>query len=62
MAKNKPEIGNVNLTKALMVHTYLLMLKIIHRMVEGSGKVACLESNHFMGSSPTRGDIFFSEI
>ena len=28
-------------------------------MVEGSGKVACLESNHFVGSSPTRGDIFF---
>ena len=22
-------------------------LKIIHRTVEGSGKVACLESNHF---------------
>ena len=28
-------------------------------MVEGSGKVACLESNHFVGSSPTREDIFF---
>ena len=28
-------------------------------MVEGSGKVACLESNHFVGSSPTGGDIFF---
>ena len=36
-----------------------LVLKIIHLMVEGSGKVAWLESNHFVGSSPTRGDIFF---
>ena len=28
-------------------------------MRDGSGKVACLESNHFVGSSPTRGDFFF---
>ena len=35
------------------------LIKIIHLMVEGSGKVAWLESNHFVGSSPTRGDIFF---
>ena len=36
-----------------------LVLKIIHLMRDGSGKVACLESNHFVGSSPTGGDIFF---
>ena len=35
------------------------MLKIIHLMRDGSGKVAWLESNHFVGSSPTGGDIFF---
>ena len=28
-------------------------------MVDRSGKVAKLESNHFVGSSPTRGDISF---
>ena len=28
-------------------------------MVGGSGKVAWLKSNHFVGLSPTRGDIFF---
>ena len=28
-------------------------------MRDGSGKVAWLESNHFVGSSPTGGDIFF---
>ena len=35
------------------------ILKIIHLMRDGSGKVAWLESNHFVGSSPTGGDIFF---
>ena len=35
------------------------MIKIIHLMRDGSGKVAQLESNHFVGSSPTIGDIFF---
>ena len=34
-------------------------LKIIHLMRDGSGKVAWLESNHFVGSSPTGGDFFF---
>ena len=28
-------------------------------MRDGSGKVAWLESNHFVGSSPTGGDILF---
>ena len=31
-------------------------------MREGSGKVALLESNHFVGSSPTRGNIFFLNL
>ena len=35
-----------------------LLLKIIHLMQDGSRKVACLESNHFVGSSPTGGDFF----
>ena len=35
------------------------MIKIIHPMRDGSGKVACLKSNHFVGSSPTGGGIFF---
>ena len=39
--------------------TKVIQIKIIHLIVEGSGKVALLESNHFVGSSPTRGDIFF---
>ena len=40
-------------------YVQLCLLKIIHLMRDGSGKVACLESNHFVGSSPTGGDIFF---
>ena len=35
------------------------MIKIIHPMRDGSGKVACLKSNHFVGLSPTGGGIFF---
>ena len=34
-------------------------LKTIRFMGDGSGKVALHESNHFVGSSPTRGNIFF---
>ena len=41
------------------IRSLKLLLKIIHLMRDGSGKVACLESNHFVGSSPTGGDIFF---
>ena len=36
-----------------------IVLKIIHLMRDGSGKVAWLESNHLVGSSPTGGDFFF---
>ena len=39
----------------------LSQVKIIHPMRDGSGKVACLESNHFVGSSPTGGGIFFQK-
>ena len=41
------------------IRSLKLLLKIIHLMRDGSGKVACLESNHFVGSSLTGGDIFF---
>ena len=53
----EPQWGEITYqrTSIIVVH----VLKIIHLMQDGSGKVAWLESNHFVGSSPTGGDIFF---